>query len=73
MRLNPDGKISLYRHHNESFWSKEGESIVIMNKSMICTCRLLKVREGEYEGNYIGPNNAIHRLVSLAGNSPTRR
>lgn len=73
MRLNPDGKISLYRHHNESFWSREGDSIVVMNKSMICTCRLLKVREGEYEGNYIGPNKAIHRLVSLAGQSPARR
>lgn len=73
VRLKLDGSIGLYSHQNESFWRSEGESIVIMDRSRKTTSILNKVREGEYEGHFLGAGKSLHRLVSLAGRSPIPR
>jgi hypothetical protein len=67
LRLNKDGTVGLYSHHNETFWSRSDNSITLYDSGKKPTCVLNKMSEREYSGQFLGAGpRAIHRLVKMS-------
>lgn len=66
LRLNPDGTVGLYSHHNEAFWSSSGDSITLYDLNRNPTCILSKKDDREYSGPFLGSGpKSTHRLIKL--------
>lgn len=64
IRLKKDGTVGIYNHHNETYWSSEGDLITLYDHNKKPTSLLTKQNNGEYLGTFIGLGpKSIHRLV----------
>jgi hypothetical protein len=66
IKLREDGKIGMYHHHNETFWSASGDSITFYDDVGKPTCVLYKKNDNEYSGPFLGGGSkATHRIIRL--------
>jgi len=62
VRLKPDGTVGMYSHFNETFWSIEGDSLILYNGNKKPTSILRRISETEYSGAFLENKNITHRL-----------
>jgi hypothetical protein len=67
LKLNDDGSIGLYGHPNESFWKRDGDSIILMDRMKNPTSSLNKVGDDMYVGSFLSLPKSMHRLVGISG------
>jgi hypothetical protein len=66
LKLRDDGTLGMYSHFNETFWSKDDNSITLHNVDRNPTSILNKVSNDEYFGSFSGDQNVKHRLKFLS-------
>lgn len=65
IKLNKDGTVGFYRHSNETFWEREGDSIVLLNRERAKTSVLHKINDREYFGDFLLDGTIKHKLIKI--------